>query len=37
MLQVKPLQKLAEVAFYAQKKLKLAKLLKNIEASSKML
>jgi len=37
MLQVKPMQKFAEVYFSAQKRLKLAKLLKNIEVSSKML
>jgi len=37
MSEVQPLQIFAEVAFYAQKRLKSAKLLKNIEVSSKML
>ena len=37
MLQVQPLQKFAEVVVLLKKRLKLAKLLKNIEASSKML
>ena len=37
MSEVQPLRIFAEVHFYAQKRLKLAKLLKNIEVSSKML
>ena len=37
MSEVQPLQKFAEVHFSAQKRLKFAKLLKNIEESSKIL
>ena len=37
MSKVKPMQKFAEVYFYAQQWLKFAKLLKNIEVSLKIL
>ena len=37
MSEVQPIQNFAKVHFLAEKRLKLAKLLKNIELSSKML